>query len=33
VLAKFALFDVDSNSPITVHSDISKFWLMLSADF
>jgi hypothetical protein len=33
VLAKFALFEVDSNSPISAHSDISKFWLMLSADF
>jgi len=33
VLAKFALFEVDSNSPISVHTDISKFWLMLSATF
>ena len=33
VLAKFALFDVDSNSPIPVHTDINKFWLMLSATF
>jgi hypothetical protein len=33
VLAKFALFEVDSNSPISVHTDISKFWIMLSATF
>ena len=29
----FALFDVDSNSPIAAHSDISKAWLMLTASF
>jgi hypothetical protein len=33
VLAKFALFDKDGSSPISEHSDITKFWLMLSADF
>jgi len=40
ILAKFALFEVDSNSPLAVnpdpnkrHSDISKFWLQLSANF
>lgn len=33
VWASLALFDVDSNSPISAHSDTSKFWLMLSANF
>ncbi len=33
VLAGFALFEVDSNSPIANHSDISKVWLMLTAAF
>ncbi len=33
ILVGFALFDVDSNSPIALHSDISKAWLMLTAAF
>ncbi len=33
VLAKFALFEVDNSSPISAHTDISKFWLQLSANF
>lgn len=33
VLAKFAIFDDDSNSPIAAHSDITKVWLMLTAAF
>jgi hypothetical protein len=33
VLAGFGLFEVDSNSPIVVHSDIVKGWVMLTAAF
>ncbi len=33
VLAKFALFEVDNSSPISAQTDISKFWLQLSANF
>lgn len=33
VWVSFALFDVDSNSPIAAHSDTSKAWLMLTAAF
>jgi hypothetical protein len=33
VLAKFAVFEVDSNTSIAAHSDISKAWLMLTAAF
>jgi hypothetical protein len=33
VLAKYARFSADSNTPIALHSDISKAWLMLTAAF
>lgn len=33
VLVGFALFNVDSNSPIAAHSDIKKAWVMLTAAF
>ena len=33
VLAGFGLFEVDNNSPIAVHSDIVKGWVMLTAAF
>ncbi len=33
LLAGFALFDADSNSPLVLQSDINKVWLMLSAAF
>jgi hypothetical protein len=33
VLAGFAVFDVDSDTPIASHSDTTKGWLMLTAAF